>query len=110
MSVAEAQDWLKPWVQVSGGVAAALERELRAELSAAHVLFGRPVRAIACRSDSDDVLFVAEAPREFAVVHLAYASHPEQTAQWPFTRLFSSRRAFTDECMVPDHSQFTSTS
>lgn len=57
------------WREVSGTEAAALERELRREVPANHVLHGRIARAHARRDDCDDVAFEVDGA-ELWVVHL----------------------------------------
>ena len=63
-------EWLEPWVPVADQDREGMERELTHELAAGHVLFGRKACAIGRRNDQDDVLFVVDGPRQFAVVHL----------------------------------------
>ena len=98
-------EWLEPWAPVDELLRDALERELDRELVAGHVLFGREIRALARRHDRDDVLFVAESPRQFAVVHLTYAR--ETRPEWPHAMIFGSLQEFAEGCMVPDHEELT---
>jgi hypothetical protein len=89
-----AEQWLDPWERVRAEHRAALESELTSEIGPGHPLYRRPARAIARRSDCDDVLFHVESPEEFVVVHLTYASHPEEPP-WPHSERFSSLPDFT---------------
>lgn len=95
-----ASQWLDPWIPVSSG--GALERELATELPARHILKGVRVRAIARRTDNDDVLFeLIGHEKPLAVVQLSYRH--ESTAQLPWTVLFDSWEDWVENCMLPDH-------
>lgn len=94
-------EWLEPWAPVEEPQREALERELKRELIASHVLFGRNARAIA-RSD-DEVLFALDGPSELAVVHLTYVR--ETRAEWPQVMVFPSVTEFVEGCMKPDHEE-----
>ena len=98
-------EWLEPWVPVADQDREGMERELTHELAAGHVLFGRKARAIGRRNDQDDVLFVVDGPRQFAVVHLTYAR--ETRPEWPHTIVFESVQEFVEACMLPDHEEYT---
>lgn len=55
----------------------ALEKELRAELMPDHPLYGRPARAIAQSSESDEAVFVFTGETEFmAIVALTWEEEP----------------------------------
>jgi hypothetical protein len=93
--------WLEPWAPVPSDRAAALEKALGRELCEGHALYGRQVRAIAVRSDCDDVLFeLLDAPG-FVVVHLT--PHKSQAPDLPMWMRFDSIAAFREGCMEPDH-------
>jgi hypothetical protein len=83
-------DWVpkplpQPWIRVPTPDRAGLEAELRAEVSAGHPLFGKPVVAIARCGRCDDVLFsVEEDPVWFVRVHLTWRTAPEKPP-WPWT-------------------------
>jgi hypothetical protein len=83
----------EPWIEVSSSLERELEAELARELSADHVLAGKTVRAIARRSDNDDVLFEV-AGTGYAVVHLTWRRTREESGAWPSTALFSSLEAW----------------
>jgi len=102
----EPEQWLEPWEAVPGERRAAFEAELASELGPGHPLYGRPATALGRRTDCDDVLFRVEAPDEFVVVHLTYASRPEEPP-WPVSEPFGTLRAFVDGCMVPDHQELS---
>jgi hypothetical protein len=71
-----------PWEPLSSTQGAAqLERELQAELSPTHPLYGISTRAIARSLCADDVLFEMENGR-VAEVHLTWRGAPER-APWP---------------------------
>lgn len=72
------------WLPVDGEEAAALERELAAELVAQHPLSGVDTQCLARRRDSDDAVFRLRGHRcEFAIVHLTWAR--ESSPAWPAT-------------------------
>lgn len=75
----------EPWVVVpTPETRAALERQLRAEVSEGHPLFGKAFTAVARCSVCDEVLFsVDEDPAWFAQVHLTWRQAPE-TPPWPW--------------------------
>jgi hypothetical protein len=97
--------WLEPWALLEAQGRDALERELRRELIAGHVLFGREARAIARREDQDDVLFMVEAPEQLAVVHLTYVR--DTRPEFPHTMIFETIAQFIEACMLPDHAELT---
>lgn len=102
-----AVEWIKPWQLLSDNVIQEqLERELKSELAADHILYGRTVRAVATRKDCDDVLFEVGQPSQFAVVHLSYAARPDR-APWPSTEVFESAADFVECRMKADHSDDT---
>jgi hypothetical protein len=95
-----ASQWLDPWIPVSSG--GALERELAMELPSRHILKGVHLRAIARRTDNDDVLFqLTGHEKPLAVVQLTYRH--ESDAQLPWTVLFDSWEDWVENCMQPDH-------
>ena len=75
----------EPWVVVPAPeTRAALERQLRVEVSEGHPLFGKALTAVARCSVCDEVLFsVDEDPAWFAQVHLTWRQAPE-TPPWPW--------------------------
>ncbi len=68
------------WRDVFGSEAASLEGELARELRSDHPLFGRRARALARRTDCDDVAFEVE-PGGLCVVHLTWTK--ESGVRWP---------------------------
>jgi len=101
-------EWLEPWWQVEAerpDLAAAYEREMRAELGSGHPLFGVPVAAIGKHDGSDDVLFrTLDGSGQVAVVHLTWSRHPEPPP-WPATTFFAGLEAFARLRMRPDHDE-----
>ena len=92
---------LEPWSAVNN--ARGLENELTRELVPGHRLYGRPnLRAVARRSDCDDVFFLSDTIA--AVVHLTWAKEPDP--QHPSTEIFSSIEDFVSRRMNPDHDEF----
>ncbi len=97
--------WRVPWWPVSPEHEAGTAAELRREMCAGHVLFGKTVQAVGCRQDRDDVLFyLGESGPQFAVVHLTYAL--ETRPEWPRTKLFDTVEAWVQQCMIPDAEDF----
>jgi hypothetical protein len=102
-------DWLEPWHPISAEPdnVAAMERELRREVSDGHELHGLPVRALARRQDRDDVLFAFyDGSGRVAVVHLTWASIPPERPPWPHTTMFPTLEAWRVEGMCADHDEF----
>jgi len=103
----EKVDWLEPWSPVVDPKhAATLERELKKEVTRGHALFGQNARAIAVRSDQDDVLFAIGNPIRLVVVHLTWLSGADRPP-WPRTTFFESASEFVEKQMKADHSAFT---
>ena len=98
--------WREPWEPIEPDYAPIAEKELHRELCISHVLFGRSVKAIGNRTDSDDILFYLgdEAP-QFAVVHLTFKS--ESNPAWPHTSLYDSLAAWVEQCMIPEAEEWT---
>lgn len=103
----ERMTYLEPWVPI-GQDAVALVAELRNEVTENHPLWGIEARAIARRTDSDDVLFeLGFDETKLAVVHLTWSGHLETDSRWPSTRFFASLSEWIREGMSLDHRQFT---
>lgn len=93
--------WREPWFAVTPDDALKIEAELRREVCARHLLFGRSVTAVGRRRDRDDVLFyLGESAPSVAVVHLTYRR--ETQPGWPDTTLFDTLAAWMEQCMIPD--------
>ena len=88
-STTDELDWPEGWEPV-GERAAAIERELRREMSWRHPLRWQRIRVIAHRPGSDDVLveIVGDPPR-YAEVHLTWRRE-WWSAEWPWTVFFES--------------------
>ena len=88
-----------PWhpIEASPGLA----EELRREVPAGHRLFNLPVKAIARRSDCDDVLFqIEDGSGRVAVVHLTWRVESDTT--WPFTGIYESLESWFARGMIDD--------
>ena len=100
-------DWLKPWWSTASQddeFHRTFNDQLALELSSGHPLFGIDAHVVARRSGCDDALFeLLDGTGRYAVVHLTWGS--QQTPPWPSTQIYSSVRAFIDDCMVPDHNE-----
>jgi FHA domain len=102
-------DWLEPWWGVAAerpDLAAAYERELRAELGPDHPLFRVPLAAVGKHDGSDDVLFrLLDGSGGVALVRLTWGRHPEPP-YWPSFESFPDADAFAVWRMRADHEQF----
>ena len=96
----------RPWVRV-GQHADILDQELEKEVCPEHPLYGSRARAVAQRTDSDDVLFQLENSRyKYAVAHLTWSGQTEPNASWPATQCFDSLEEWIISCMKPDHREY----
>jgi hypothetical protein len=102
-------EFKEPWIAV-GEFASNLARELEHEVTENHPLWNKKARALAQRTDSDDVLFALEheesTPR-YAVVHLTWSGEPELDPRWPDTQCYNSLEEWVRDRMMPDHAEFT---
>lgn len=104
--MSRAIEYLEPWIATEQ-YADNLVKELEREVTQGHALWKVKTRAIARRSDSDDVLFEIESEHgTYAVVHLTWSGEPEPDARWPDTRVFATIESWADECMKADHAAF----
>ena len=107
--MSKAIEYLEPWIAI-GQYADKLVKELEREVTQGHVLWKVKTRAIAQRSDSDDVLFEIESEQgKCAVVHLTWSGKPEQDSRWPDMRIYATIDLWADECMKTDHAEFIGT-
>lgn len=78
--------WQDPWYAHSSNE---IDKTLKSNLPAGHVLFGEEVRSVARRKDNDDVLFYLPGNDvQFAIVHLTYSK--ETDPKFPHTVLLST--------------------
>ncbi len=104
--MSKATEYLEPWI-ATGRYADNLVKELEREVTQGHLLWNVKSRAIAQRSDSDDVLFEIESKQgKYAVVHLTWSGEPELDSRWPKTRIYATIDLWTEECMKTDHAEF----
>ena len=95
----------EPWVSVREHENN-LEQELQREVSQGHPLYMKRTRAIAQRTDCDDVLFeVDSADFAYAVVHLTWTGEPEKDSRWPDTQVFANWQDWIEKRMKPDNSK-----
>lgn len=99
--------WLEPWDPIDDrDTQAALERQLRIELSQRHILYGETVRLIARRSDTDDALFALTNER-VAEVHMTWRRGPEEDPRWPATAIFALLDEWAEMSMRPLHDELS---
>jgi hypothetical protein len=97
----------EPWTAVTKAAGEELEKELRREVSAGHPLRGLSMRAVARRTDRDDVLFEVADSGECVVVHLTWARRGEPPP-FPEARRFASLAAWASTAMAADAEDFKS--
>lgn len=94
---------LEPWQQTDN--AAFYETELKKELSFFHPLNWKRVRAVAIRTDRDDVLFeVLNGSSKYAVVHLTWQK--ESSPKFPSTHFYKDWQDFYIKRLVEDHNEW----
>jgi hypothetical protein len=77
-----------PWAKVNAGEG--FEQELRKEVCPGHVLYRTKIKAIARRTDNDDVLFMLVEKVSYAQVHLTWTGKREKDRRWPHAELFGT--------------------
>jgi hypothetical protein len=98
-------DLVEPWTVVDPDDRR-LQEELQRELSRGHPLYEKNVKALARRTDTDDVLFAVQGTRNpYAVVHLTWRHEPSD--EWPWTTWYASLDEWTNQCMLRDHAEMT---
>jgi hypothetical protein len=109
LAVIEAFQWFGAWEAITNDVERQfLETELTTTLHVEHILYKRPITAVARRTDTDDVLFLVRgsvvkssaARVELAEVHLSYSA--ERTPDFPHCILFESLEAWKEAALRED--------
>jgi hypothetical protein len=77
-----------------------LLEQIQAELTDPHPLFGKVVKPIAIRADSDDVL--VKTTEGYALVHLSWCRRSRPSPDFPHTRLLDDWETFLDQVYEPD--------
>lgn len=77
-----------------------LLEQIEAELTPPHPLYGKVVRPLAIRADSDDVL--VETQDGYALVHLSWCRRSQPSPDFPHTRLLEDWETFLDQVYEPD--------
>jgi len=96
---------LTPWHLLSDRRAKILSAELASEIRPLHPLHGLSAKAVAARTDRDDVLFeVAGGDAPLAVVHLTWRK--ETDPRWPSVKFFGSWDHWVHDEMLLDHEGF----
>jgi hypothetical protein len=99
--------FVEPWVSIDKD-ADALVAELERELPEKHVLYKKPVKALARRTDCDDVLFqICDSSEQFAIVHLTWSGKRDLHPNFPWTEIFKSFAEFDKNKMQPDALEFS---
>ncbi|WP_162944808.1 hypothetical protein [Flavisolibacter nicotianae] len=94
---------LKPWQPTDNP--SFYETELKNEVSFFHPLYWKRVRAIANRTDRDDVLFeLLDEKSKYAVVHLTWRK--ESLRKWPTTHFYKDWQEVFVKCIVEDHKEW----
>jgi hypothetical protein len=97
----------QPWQAVSPDRASRLTSQLQRELSKEHVLSGVKTRAVAMRTNRDDVLFeLIDHVSPLAVVHLTWSQKAQSDARWPTTHFFANWDDWVRERLIPDSAEF----
>jgi|SRR5919108_5250248 hypothetical protein len=101
------REFLEPWWRPDAAGLAAMDAELARELefNPRHPLHGVKARAVARRTDCDDVLFELEGHFRLAIVHFTWSRSPETAPQWPETTLFASWSEWVS-LMNKDHQEW----
>jgi hypothetical protein len=98
---------VKPWVSIDKN-AGALAAELERELPEKHVLYKKPVKALARRTDCVDVLFqICDSSEQFAIVHLTWSGKQELHTKFPWAEIFTLFAEFDKNRMQPDALEFS---
>jgi hypothetical protein len=79
------------------------------EVGKEHPLYGVPVKAIARRVDSEDVLFrLLRHLCDYAVVHLTRSGREEENPSWPNCEIYVDADHLMIECITPAHAEYES--
>ena len=97
-SDARLEDLVEPWIEIDAEDVVLLEAEFVREIAEGHELWGRQAKALARRTDRDDVLFVHD--QGFSVVHLTYTSGERPPV--PSTVTYLTWREFVEDRLPID--------
>ena len=79
----------EPWIEISETDAETFEDEYAVEIEKGHPLYGVPVRAVAKRDDSGEILFrLLRHLCEYASVALTWSGRPENRRDFPEFTIF----------------------
>jgi hypothetical protein len=100
--------FMQPWEPVRDD-GHNLDQELRKEIVSGHPLYARLVRAVARRTDCNDVLFETDsAEYRYSVVHLTWTGELEQNPIYPYTQFYPAWEEWVESRMKPDNAGFPS--
>ena len=100
---------LAPWVAVDDSESQRFEDEYAAEIAKGHPLYGVPVKAIARRADSNDVLFrLLRHLCDYAVVRLSWSGREELSPDSPHLDLYVDDQDLTEKRLIPDQHEHQS--
>lgn len=95
-------NFLEPWQQTD--TPSLYEAELKKELTFLHPLKWKRVRAIAIRTDRDDVLFeIQSGCYRYAVVHLTWQGKRERNWKFPVSRFYKDWQDLFNNRIQQDH-------
>lgn len=77
-----------------------LLEQIQAELTEPHPLFGKILRPLAIRADSDDVL--VKTTDGYALVHLSWCRRSQPSPDFPHALLLEDWDSFLDQVYEPD--------
>lgn len=94
---------LNPWKYIDN--ATNFENQLNKEVTFIHPLYWLKVKAIAIRTDRDDVLFeLLNGRNKYAVVHLTY--NRVFSRKWPFTHFYKDWSDLYQNLLLGDFKEF----
>ena len=88
----------EPWESAKGSDF--LHERIEAELTPPHPLFGKVLKALAIRADSDDVL--VKTTEGYALVHLSWCRRSQPSPDFPHALVLADWESFLDQVYEPD--------
>lgn len=88
----------EPWEPITDS--SLLQQQLENELTPPHPLYGKVVRPLAKRADSDDIL--VETKDGYALVHLSWCRRRRPSPDFPHSLLLDNWDSFLQQVYEPD--------